>query len=148
MKLSDDHGGAIGRLLIQLFAADGTLKEEDAVDNLVVTAGKNWQASRSIDASQAVMSYMAIGTGVTAPALTDTTLTTEAARVLLDSATAVANVATYTATFPAGVGVGAICEAGLFNAGAGGTMLAHTTFGTKTKDASDYLVITWTVTQS
>ena len=40
----------------------------------------------------------------------------------------------------------AIAEAGIFNAGAAGTMLARATFTAINKGASDTLAITWTVT--
>ena len=57
-----------------------TVKE---VDNLVVTDGKEYVASRMKDASATAMSRMAIGTGSTAAAASDSALGSEAARVAL-----------------------------------------------------------------
>lgn len=118
------------------------------IDNLVVTAGKNFVASRMAGVASAVMSHMAIGTTNTAAAVGDTALAAEAARVALTSGVASANAVTYTATFPAGTGTGAIVEAGLLNSASGGTLLARTVFSVINKGASDAMTITWTVTVS
>lgn len=132
-----------GKLTIEL---NGEVVQE--IDNLVVTAGKNFVASRMVGTASAVMSHMGIGTTNTAAAAGDTALGAEAARVAVSGASAAANVVTYSATFPAGTGTGAIVEAGLFNAGSGGTMLARTVFSVINKGASDSMTITWTVTVS
>jgi len=118
------------------------------VDNLVVTAGKGYVASRMKDASATAMSHMAIGSGSTAAAASDTALGNQLGRVALTS-TAVSNaVVTYTATFGAGTGTGAVTEAGILNASSGGTMLCRTVFSVVNKGASDSMTITWTVTVS
>jgi hypothetical protein len=91
---------------------------------------------------------MGIGTGTATPAAGDTTLGTEAGRVTLASGTASTNTVTYTATFPAGTGTGAITEAGVFNANSAGTMLCRTTFPVVNKAAGDSIAITWVVTVS
>lgn len=119
-----------------------------SVDNLVVTAGKQFVASRIVGVASAVMSHMAVGTSATAAGAANVTLGTEIARVALTSGVASGADAVYTATFPAGTGTGAITEAGLFNAGSSGTMLARTVFSAINKGASDSLTITWTVTVS
>ena len=118
------------------------------VDNLVVTTGKGYVASRMKDASATAMSHMAIGSGSTAAAASDTALGNQLGRVALTS-TAVSNaVVTYTATFGAGTGTGAVTEAGILNASSGGTMLCRTVFSVVNKGASDSMTITWTVTVS
>ncbi len=61
-----------------------TVKE---VDNIVVTAGKGYVASRMKDATATAMSHMAIGTSSTAAAAGNTTLGSESARVGLTSTT-------------------------------------------------------------
>lgn len=118
------------------------------VPNLVVTAGKNFVASRIKDATTAAMTHMAIGTGSVAAAANDTALGSEAARNTLTSTTVSSNVVTYVATFGAGSGTGAITEAGLFNASSAGTMFCRTTFAVVNKGASDSMTITWSVTVS
>jgi hypothetical protein len=53
----------------------------------------------------------------------------------------------YVSTFPATAAyVGAIQEAGVFNALTAGTMLSRTVFAAVNKTASDTLTITWRVT--
>lgn len=130
---------------LQIFRNDALERE---VDNLVVTAGKGFVASRMGGTGAAVMSHMAIGTGAAAAAAGDTTLQTENARVALASANVAANEITYTATFPAGTGTGTITEAGVLNAGSGGTLLCRTVFSSIAKGASDSVTIVWTVTVS
>ena len=58
-----------GKLAISL---NGKIIQE--VDNLVVTAGKGYVASRMKDATATAMSHMAIGSGSTAAAASDTAL--------------------------------------------------------------------------
>ena len=127
-------------------ALNGEVVQE--VDNLVVTAGKGYVASRMKDATATAMSHMAIGTGSTAAAAGDTALGSEAARTALTSTSVSGAVVTYADTFAAGVGTGAITEAGILNASSGGTLLCRTVFSVVNKGASDSMTITWTVTAS
>ena len=139
---------ATGSLKIQVIDSQGNLKEERNIDNLVVTTGKNYIASRMVGTSSTVMSHMAVGTDDTSPAAGDTALIAEAGRVALSSFTASTNSVTATATFPAGTGTGALVEAGILNASSGGTMLCRTTFSVVNKAAGDSVAITWTITVS
>ena len=91
-----------GRLVIQI--NDEIVQE---VDNLVVTVGKNYVASRIKDATATAMSHMAVGTNSTAAAAGDTALGTEAGRAALTSTTVSTNTVTYVGTFAAGTGTGA-----------------------------------------
>tara|TARA_Y100001972_G_scaffold60869_1_gene74528 strand:+ start:1141 stop:1566 length:426 start_codon:yes stop_codon:yes gene_type:complete len=118
------------------------------VDNLVVTAGKGYVASRMKDASATAMSHMAIGSGTTAAAASQTALGTELGRVSLTSTSVSGAVVTYVATFAAGTGTGAVTEAALLNASSSGTMLCRTVFSVVNKGANDSMTITWTVTVS
>ena len=118
-----------GKLAI---AINGEVVQE--VDNLVVTAGKGYVASRIKDASATAMSHMEIGSGSTAAAASDTALGSALGRVSLTSTNVSSAVVTYVATFGAGTGTGAVTEAGLFNASSGGTMsvsYTHLTLPTK-----------------
>tara|TARA_R100001079_G_scaffold102762_1_gene68300 strand:+ start:233 stop:643 length:411 start_codon:yes stop_codon:yes gene_type:complete len=127
-------------------ALNGEVVQE--VDNLVVTAGKGFVASRMAGTSANVMSHMAIGTGSTAASASDTALGSEAARTALTSTNVSGAVVTYVDTFAAGTGTGAITEAAILNASSGGTMLCRTVFSVVNKGASDSMTITWTVTAS
>lgn len=139
---------ASGALRVVVTGKDGAVKEEHNFTNLVVTTGKNFVASRMVGTTANVMSHMAVGSSSTAPVAGDTTLGTELGRVALGSSSAAANVVTYTATFPAGTGTGAIVEAGIFNASSAGTLLCRTTFAVVNKGADDAMSVTWTVTIS
>ena len=132
-----------GKLAI---AINGDVVQE--VDNLVVTAGKGYVASRMKDATATAMSHMAIGSGSTAAAASDTALGNQLGRVSLTSTSVSSAVVTYVATFAAGTGTGAVTEAGLFNASSGGTMLCRTVFSVVNKGSADSMTITWTVTVS
>ena len=132
-----------GKLAIAL---NGDVVQE--VDNLVVTAGKGYVASRIKDASATAMSHMAIGSGSTAAAAGNTALGSELGRVSLTSTNVSGAVVTYVATFAAGTGTGAVTEAALLNASSSGTMLCRTVFSVVNKGSADSMTITWTVTVS
>tara|TARA_E500000318_G_C3478877_1_gene179619 strand:+ start:45 stop:476 length:432 start_codon:yes stop_codon:yes gene_type:complete len=120
------------------------------VNNLVVTDGKEYVASRMKDASATAMSHMAIGSGSTAAAAGNSALGSQLGRVALTGGTGTVSgaVVTYVATFPAGTGTGAVTEAGILNASSSGTLLCRTVFSVVNKGASDSMTITWTVTVS
>lgn len=141
---------ANGQLRIVVTAADGSIKEDHTVKNLVVDTGLNFIVKRMKDTTADVMSHMSLGTGTTAAAAADTTLQTElaGARVSLTSTSVTANQITYIASFAAGVGTGAVTEAGIFNNTSGGTMLCRTVFPVVNKQSGDSMTVTWTVTVS
>jgi len=118
------------------------------VPNLVVTDGKEYVASRMKDTTKTAMSHMAIGAGSTAAAAGDAALGSQAARNALTSTTVSGTTITYTATFGAGIGTGAITEAGLFNASSAGDMLCRTVFPVINKGVSDSCSISWSVSVS
>jgi hypothetical protein len=138
---------AKGELSIKLFGPDGKLKGEQNVPNLVVTTGKTFIAARMVGTPTA-MSHMAIGSGTTDPAVGDTALQTELGRVSLTSSASAGAVVTYIASFGAGVGTGAVTEAGILNASSSGTLLCRTEFSVINKGADDSMSITWTITVS
>ena len=129
----------------------GEVTQEFEVPNLVVATGKIYIAGKMIAQASDTpthMSHMGIGTGTASPADADTTLGTQTGRVLLSGNLQDNNSITYTATFPAGTGTGAITEAAIFNASSAGTMLCRTTFPVVNKAAGDSIAVTWTVTVS
>ena len=132
-----------GRLTIAI--NDQVVQE---IDNLVVTTGKGYVASRMKDASATAMSHMAVGTGSTAAAAGDTALGNESARVALTSTTVSGADVVYVATFGAGVGTAGLTEAAVLNASSSGTMLCRTVFPIINKSVSDSMSVTWSVTAS
>jgi hypothetical protein len=140
-----------GDVSIQLFDSNGNVKDDRKIHNMVVTAGKEFIAASMLKTttnSPAAMSHMAIGSDNTAAALANTALGTQLGRVSLASATVSGAVVTYTATFPAGTGTGAVVEAGILNASSSGTLLCRTVFDVVNKGADDTMSITWTITVS
>jgi hypothetical protein len=129
--------------------AAGEILSKQTVKNLVVTSGKQFIAAKMIATtnSPVSMTHMAIGTGSTSPTAADTQLGQEGARVSLTPSTST-NTVTFTATFPANSGTGAVTEAGVFNNSTGGTMLCRTVFPQVNKQAGDTIAITWVVTVS
>lgn len=146
MELRDDGLSVKGDLIIIKTDASGT-EEKHEFKNLVVATGKTYIASRMTANTVNVMSHMAVGTGNTTATTGDTTLETELSRVALavTGGTPSSNTVTYSATYPAGTGTGALTEAGIFNANSSGTMLCRTVFPVINKQAADTITITWSV---
>jgi hypothetical protein len=145
----NDSLKANGVLQLTLLDAAGNVKEQHE-HNLVVNTGLAYIASRMKDATTGAMTHMAVGSGTGTAAATDTALGTQLSIQGLDSTTLVTTAVTndsvqYVATFAAGVGTGAITEAGIFNAATSGVMLCRTKFDVINKGALDTLVITWKV---
>lgn len=140
-----------GHVDIVVTDKDGNVKDTRSVKNLVVTAGKEFIAASMLKTttnSPVAMTHMAVGSGTTAAAIGNTGMESQLGRVSLASASASGAVVTYTASFPAGTGTGAITEAGILNNSTGGTLLCRTVFSVVNKGADDAMSITWTVTVS
>jgi len=146
--ISESTLSAKGDVQLDLFDADGNLKETQEIKNVVVTVGLRYIAPRMNDATATAMSHMAIGSNNTAAAAGNTALGTELGRVALTSTTVSTNTVQYIGDFPAGTGTGAVVEAGVLNASSSGTMLCRTVFSVVNKGASDTLKVTWTITVS
>tara|TARA_B100000768_G_scaffold48366_1_gene47164 strand:+ start:3296 stop:3754 length:459 start_codon:yes stop_codon:yes gene_type:complete len=139
-----------GQLNIVLKDKAGNIKEERVEKNLVVNAGLAYIASRMTGTSKAVMSHMALGSGTTAAAASQTDLVTLlGSREALDSATITGSnneKVAYVSAFEAGDATGAVTEAGIFNAASSGDMLCRTVFSVVNKAADDTMSVTWTIT--
>jgi len=136
-----------GDVALVLRDKNGNVKEERKIKNLIVNSGLNFICDRmESNSAEAVMSHMALGSGSTAAAASDTTLGTQlGSREALDSDTVSSNTITYTSSFEAGDATGAVTEAGIFNATSGGTMLCRTVFAVVNKSADDSLSVTWQI---
>lgn len=147
--INTDELKVTGSVDVVIYDENGNKKENFIIPNLVVNTGLAYIASRMKDATETVMSHMAVGTGTTATAGGQTALINSlGSRVSLTSTTVTANSIAYVATFGAGVATGALTEAGIFNAASSGTMLCRTVFAVINKGASDTMTITWTITIS
>jgi len=141
MNTQTDNIKMVGKVTLVHTKADGSIDTYN-FNNLVVTTGKNFVASATLNASASPFTQIAIGSGTAAPAVTDTTLGTEVARVAFATSSVSGNTANMTATYGPGVGTGSVSEAGIFNAPSGGTMLSRVTFTAITKAAGDTLTAT------
>ena len=142
-----DNLKVTGDVKITITGPDGNVKDSREIKNLVVTTGKTFIAGRMVGTPTA-MSHMAIGANTVAADAANATLGSELGRSALTSSAAVAAKVTYIASFGAGVGTGAVTEAGIFNASSGGTMLCRTVFAVVNKGADDAMSITWEITVS
>lgn len=153
-KLNDQLAVPTGKVLIELRdAKTGKLKFKKLVDNMFVTAGKNSLADalRGTTANnKGIITYCALGTGSTAPALADTTLQTEIVRKLVSVRSVSGNVATFQTFFTTAEGNGSLREAGLFGDDASSTANSGTLFArvaiNRTKTSGDTLTLTWSIT--
>jgi len=146
MKLMNDNLSVRGDVIVIKTDEFGN-EERKEIKNLVVAVGKTHIANRMTANTVNVMSHMAVGTGNASAFSSDTTLETELARVALavTGGTPSSNTVTYSATYPAGTGTGALAEAGIFNDSSTGTMLCRTVFPVINKQAADTVTITWVV---
>ncbi len=136
-----------GNLDIVVYDAQKQVKDHRKLKNLVVASGKNYIASRMESNATVVMSHMAVGGGNISPTTSDTTLSGEIDRIVLDSTTRTNNTLTYVCTFPAGNATGTLAEAGIFNDPTANTgdMLCRVNFNEVNKASGDVVVITWNV---
>lgn len=141
-----------GSMTAVLFKEDGTT-ETYLRDNIIVNVGFDFIADAIGKAASrpGVMSAIAVGTGATDAAATQTALVAELTRRAATYAHIVGTrVFTFVVTFAAGTGTGAITEAGVFNSTTAnsGTMLDRVVFDVINKGAADTLQVTFTFTMS
>jgi len=120
-------------------------------DNIIVNVGFDFIADAiGKSASRpSVMGFIALGTGTTAAAASQSALVSELDRNAANYAHTTGTKAfSFTADFPAGDGTGAITEAGVFNAASGGIMLDRVVFPVVNKGADDSLTAVFTFTMS
>jgi len=142
-----DSMKAKGHIKFELFDVNGNLKLVKEIDNTVSAAGKNMIAEQLLASPTiAKPGWMEVGTGVPTATLLGTYIA--GSRTALSAKTRTDNVVTMVCTFAAGVGTGAITEAGVFNTATenAADMILYTNFGVITKAATDSLTITWTLT--
>jgi hypothetical protein len=136
-----------GTVQVKHWDSEGNLLRDSIHENLVVTTGLQWIAGRLNDPAPAVMNYIAVGTSNTAPALNQTALFAEVARVVVTvpGGSTSGQTIVYSATYNPGVGTGALQEAGIFQSLVGSTMLSRVTYPVINKGPSDTISIIWTI---
>ncbi len=139
-----------GAMTLILRHADGGI-ETTHQENIIVNVGFDFIADAIGKATSrpGVMGYIALGTGTTAAAATQSTLVTELDRNAATYAhTAGTKTFTFTADFLAGDATGAITEAGVFNAATAGIMFDRVVFPVVNKGVDDSLTAVFTFTMS
>jgi hypothetical protein len=127
---------------------DGKLINKIVTGNLLTNAGLAQMAGLINGVVTTPFTYVAVGTGTTAPSVTDTALVSEVMRVsatVSRTTTSVPNdTATWSATFNFTSSY-ALAEAGIFDASTGGNMLCRVTYPTLNVVSGDSLIINWKV---
>jgi hypothetical protein len=142
---------ARGYVEFELRDENGNLKQS-GTSNTIVNIGKGYIAQRLLSTgAPAAIGWIGVGTASTAVTATDSALGAALGSRVATSAPS-ASTTTLTndtisvaATFGAGIGTGAITEAGLFNAATStaNDMMARTVFSVINKGAADTLTVTW-----
>ncbi len=147
---SKDTMKVTGHINFKLFDAEGNLKVERDIKNVITTTGKAYLATWLAAATQAdfFMKYVGLGTGTNAATAADTALQTELSTRVVGTLSSSGPVWQSVTTFGAGINTGSITEAGIFSASSAGTMLARQVFTAIPKGAGDSLQVTWQVTFS
>ena len=129
-----------GKGIFTLTHKDGS-QEVIEQDNIIVDSGFDFICDAIGNSARGnVMSYIAVGMGTADAASSQTALVAEIARQAATYAhTAGTKILTLTANFAAGVGTGAITEAGVLNASSAGTLLDRVVFAVINKGADDSL---------
>lgn len=119
--------------------------------NLVTTLAKEAIADAlrgNTAGNRGIITYCALGTGDTAPALGDTGLEAELVRKLISVRSVTNNIAKFETFFTTSEGNGVLKEAGLFgdtaSATPGSGILYNHTAISRTKSTSDTLSLAWT----
>jgi len=153
-KLHDKQISVRGRLELVLTGEDGRLKDKREYTNTITSAYDALIAECMVkgEAQDTLIDYTAIGTTTGGKSTASTLLEAEVARVQNDSnlqgAGAADNDVVHVSTFGAGVGTGALVEAGLFDSAGATTvtLMAYQDFAVINKGAGDTLTVTWTIT--
>ena len=142
------------KMVAKVYDKEGNLKDIREKEDLVVDVGKAQVAGLINGIVTTAFTYIAIGTGTTAPTASDTGLGTETTRKSASTSRVTTSVSNDTAQLQATFsssdglsGTSAITESGVFDASSGGNMLCRQTFDALNVDwdSGDTLQITWQI---
>ena len=140
--------GIKGRAHLQLFGADGKLKEERFIDNTITELMDAQVADQMSDQGDAAIGYMAVGTGsgqTSASVGLAVSLDRNALTSTTQGAAGADNDVVYVGDWLAADGTGAITEAGILRLDDNTSLMTYADFAVVNKLAADSMVITWTV---
>lgn len=130
----------------ELFDSEGKLKQKVEKHNMILNVGFDFICDRLGKGSSvpSSLSHIAIGTNSNTTTATMTGLQRELVRVAyVYTHTAGTKFFTVASTFGAGVGTGALCEAGICNASSGGITIDRVVFPVVNKGADDIFKVTF-----
>ena len=153
MQINDGMPKINGIVDIQVIDKNGNVKQHYTDHNLVVDAGIALILDTLVNDKAHHPTHIALGTGTTAAAATNTSLATEAYRKAITSSTITGNSAKFAAFIAFADYAGTISELGLFadasdTAGSGTLFSRFIPTTAITKTSADALVISWTITFS
>ena len=137
-----------GELTVQHFNKNKELVEELRFPNLIVNVGKSQMANLLGGLGASSFDYVAVGTGTTTPAATDTALEAEVVRVQTTNSLITTDVTNDTVQFEGTVDFTssyAITEYGLFDASTGGNMLNRAVKSALNVGNGDSIKVVWKV---
>lgn len=156
MNNSNDDLKPFGSFVIE-HRRNGQVLRSERFKNLITNPGFAAIASRlNGDGAEAVFGYIAVGTGTTAAAVTDTALQTELSTSGLSRAAATASrvttsvtndTARFSKTFTV-TGSAAVTEIGILNASSGGTLLCRRVFSAYNVVNGDELTVRYDIQAS
>jgi len=115
---------------------------------MITTNGLDLIETTSLDVFDN-FTYIAFGTDSTVPVLTDTTLSSEVGRILVDSAVQGANDYTFTARIPKSQFNTTLTKVAMFDAASSGNLGIANVFDTSfTKTSNDEIIIVYKATSS
>lgn len=144
--------GVAGRAHVRLVdTATGETVYEAVIENTVTDAGLDRYVELMAGLSTAYVTHMAIGDGsATSPGScaattgTETALGNELTRTTVTATKQGTGTVRFSASFtPPSGSTWSVCEAGLFDAASGGTLIARITFGPLNIDSQFTLTIDW-----
>lgn len=148
--MAKDKLGLRGEVTLILYDRNGRIKKQETIKNLIVNTGKAEVASlMGSGLGGTAFGYIAIGTGTTSPAATDTALESETHRQAATVTQTTVNVTNDTVQFETTFSFTAsyaISEEGIFNDATAGDMLSRVTFGAYNVEDGDQLKIIHKIT--
>lgn len=139
-----------GKLHLLLVDKNGKVKDEREYKNTITVLHDATVANKMIGGGDSLVGFTGVGTTTGGKTTASTALEAQIARIANDSDTQGAgaedNNTIHISTFAAGVGTGALVEAGLFTGAAGAVLNAYQDFAVVNKGAGDTLTVTWTIT--
>lgn len=155
--ISYDKATANGHFTIVVTDENGIVKKYLQTDNLVVDTGLDCMGDlvfgTALCTGEAFFDFLAIGTGSTAPVISNSALETpiggcarvQDGTVAGDTATPGEMTATVESLFSGATCAATVTEAGVFDALTTGNMIARSTFGAVIVGASDTITITYNI---